>query len=203
MSLCPQEKRNMNIAMSFVSRIVRGVSIAAFLASLFACAGQPTESQVQSTIEDANALADLQAWMRKENPNELAVFMPPDQVSWSPDGTRWPELDECARVSQDLAEVAINEMVLDSLIKAGITPISYDGRAAPQNLILAVTLRCNDADYEYTIYFAHMDEKGATARPVSYGRIGSRAETDPSDVLNSLSHQLEVVVADYMTANSI
>ncbi len=199
----------MNIATRYASRFAHGVCVITFTVSLFACAGQPTESQVPSineaavSAEDADALADLQAWMRKENPNELAVLMPPDQVSWSPDGTRSTGLDECERASQDLAEAAVSQMVLDVLIRAGITPITYDGRAAPQNLILAVTLRCNDADYEYSIYFAHMDEKGATARPVSYGRIGSRAETDPSDVLNSLSHQLEVVVADYMTANSI
>ncbi len=193
----------MTIAVSFASRIVRGVSIAAFLASLFACAGQPTESQVQSTIEDANALADLQAWMRNENPRELAVLMPPDQVSWSPDGTRSTDFDGCARVSQDLASVAVHEMVSDILIRAGITPITFDGRAAPENLVLAVTLHCNNTDYEYSIYFAHMDEKGATARSVSHGRIGSRSESHPSDVLTSLSHQLEIVVADYMTANSI
>ena len=76
-------------------------------------------------------------------------------------------------------------------------------RAAPQSLVLAVTLHCNNTDYEYSIYFAHMDEKGATARSVSHGRIGSRSESDPSDVLKSLSQQLEIVVADYMAANSI
>jgi len=199
----------MNIARRYVSRFAREVCIIASTVSLFACAGQPTETQVQSineiavSAEDANALADLQAWMRKESPGELAVLMPPEGVFTSPDGTRLFELDECAQVSQDLAEAVINEMVFDVLIKAGITPISADGREAPQNSILAVTLQCNDADYEYAIHFAHMDEKGATARPISYGHIGSRAETGPSDVLSSLRHEVELVVRDYVAANSI
>ncbi len=50
----------MNFVTNCASRLAHGACITTLLLSLFACAGQPTESQVQSTTEVAINAEDVE-----------------------------------------------------------------------------------------------------------------------------------------------
>lgn len=196
--------------MKFVSTrsglVSRYMIIVCLSIALFSCANRVPSTDVGAARVQRPEVLGAQPWMKKRTPSELPVMVMQDSGT-DPQGQPTNPA-ACSRLSDDLAPAAVQRTVEAVLIEMGITPIPVEQHAwhaAPENVSLAVVLKCPDTEITYGILFVSYlsDDEGFIARSAAGGNLGASMDNNPNEVLNALRGRLQAVVAKYREANEI